>query len=131
MAKHRRWSDKPKPDPAQNTEKQEFTEQEFTPGKTSSDSKSILQSGTKYVYIVVIAALFSGVFTPITLGIEIESVVYGILSILLGLVGAILIIKGINSQKPTLIVSAGIGVIFISLITMLLTAGKTLFGFSI
>ena len=49
------------------------------------DIRSILLSGIKYVYIVALAALLSGIFTPLTTGVELTEVIYGILSILLGL----------------------------------------------
>ena len=84
MVKHRRYSDKPKEDSTQNDEKIEFQKQEISSEKTSLDFKSLLLSGTKYAYIIAAVALLSGIFTPLTLGIEIENVIFGMLSILLG-----------------------------------------------
>ena len=84
MAKHRRFSDKPKDDSIQHDEKTELQEQEITSEKTSFDLKSLLLSGTKYAYIIAAVALLSGIFTPLTLGVEIEAVLFGMLSIFLG-----------------------------------------------
>ena len=115
MVKHRRYSDKPKEDSIQKDEKIES--QEISSEKTSLDLKSLLLSGTKYVYIVVAVALLSGIFTPLTLGIEIENVIFGMLSIFLGLGGGIVIFLGIKYQKFTLVmVCGGLGMMFGSLL---------------
>ena len=117
MVKHRRYSDKPKEDSIQKDEKVEFQEQEISSEKTSLDLKSLLLSGTKYAYIVVAVALLSGIFTPLTLGIEIENVIFGMLSIFLGLGGGIVIFLGIKYQKFTLLmVCGGLGMMFGSLL---------------
>ena len=71
MVKHRRYSDKPKEDSNKKDGKIEFQEQETSSEKTSLDFKSLLLSGTKYAYIIGAVALLSGIFTPLTLGIEI------------------------------------------------------------
>ena len=116
MAKHRRFSDKPKDDSIQNNEKTELQEQE-TKEKTSFDLKTILLSGTKYAYIIGAVALLSGIFTPLTLDVEIEEVMFGMLSIFLGLAGGIVIFLGIKTQKfTTIMVCGGLGMIFGSLI---------------
>ena len=110
MVKHRRHSDKPKEDSTQKDEKTEFQEQEISSEKTSLDFKSLFLSGTKYVYIIGAVALLSGIFTPITLGIEIEDVIFGMLSIFLGLGGGIVIFLGIKRQKfTTIMVCGGLG----------------------
>ena len=117
MVKHRRYSDKPKEDSIQKDEKVEFQEQEISSEKTSLDLKSLLLSGTKYVYIVGAVALLSGIFTPLTLGIEIENVLFGMLSIFLGLAGGVVIFLGIKKQKfTTVMVCAGLGMMFGSLL---------------
>ena len=116
MAKHRRFSDKPNDDSIQKNEKTELQEQE-TNEKTSLDLKTILLSGTKYAYIIGAVALLSGIFTPLTLDVEIEEVMFGMLSIFLGLVGGIVIFLGIKTQKfTTIMVCGGLGMIFGSLI---------------
>ena len=110
MVKHRRYSDKPKEDSIQKDEKAEFQEQEISSEKTSLDFKSLLLSGTKYVYIVAAVALLSGIFTPLTIGAELENVLFGMLSIFLGLAGGIVIFLGIKLQKfTTIMVCGGLG----------------------
>jgi len=117
MVKHRRYSDKPKEDSIQKDEKVEFQEQEISSEKTSLDLKSLLLSGTKYVYIVGAVALLSGIFTPLTIGAEIENVLFGMLSIFLGLGGGIVIFLGIKYQKfTTIMVCGGLGMMVGSLI---------------
>ena len=110
MAKHRRYSDKTKEDSTQKDEKLEFQEQEISSEKTPLDFKSLLLSGTKYAYIIGAVALLSGVFTPLTLGVELEDVIFGMLSIFLGLGGGIVIFLGIKYQKfTTIMVCGGLG----------------------
>ena len=115
MVKHRRYSDKPKEDSIQKDEKIES--QEISSEKTSLDFKSLLLSGTKYVYIVAAVALLSGIFTPLTIGAEIENVLFAMLSVFLGLAGGIVIFLGIKYQKfTTVMVCGGLGMMVGSLL---------------
>jgi len=115
MVKHRRFSDKPKED--SNQKETELQEKNISAEKTSLDLKTILLSGTKYAYIIAAVALLSGIFTPITLGIEIENVIFGMLSIFLGLGGGIVIFLGIKRQKfTTIMVCGGLGMMIGSLL---------------
>ena len=117
MVKHRRYSDKLKEDSTQKDEKIELEEQEISYEKTSFDFKSLLLSGTKYAYIIAAVALLSGIFTPLTLGVEIQDVIFGMLSIFLGLGGGIVIFLGIKNQKfTTVMVCAGLGMMVGSLL---------------
>ena len=117
MVKHRRYSDKPKEDSTQKDEKIEFQEQEISSEKTPLDFKSLLVSGTKYVYIIGAVALLSVVFTPLTMGVELDDVIFGMLSIFLGLGGGIVIFLGIKRQKfTTIMVCSGLGMLFGSLL---------------
>ena len=110
MVKHRRYSDKPKEDSTQKAEKTEPQEQEIFSEKTPRDFKSLVLSGTKYAYIIGAVALLSGVFSPLTLGVELEDVIFGMLSIFLGLGGGIVIFLGIKYQKfTTIMVCGGLG----------------------
>jgi hypothetical protein len=128
MVKHRRYSDKPKEDFTQKDEKIELQEQEISSEETF-DFKSILLSGTKYAYIVAAVALLSGIFTPLTLGIEIENVVFGMLSIFVGLGGGIVIFLGIKYQKfPTIMVSGGLAIMIASLFLIYEVIDKSLLG---
>ena len=128
MVKHRRYSDKPKEDSTQKDEKIEFQEQEISSEKTPLDFKSLLLSGTKYVYIIGAVALLSGIFTPLTMGVEIEDVIFGMLSIFLGLGGGIVIFLGIKLQKfTTIMVCGGLGMMFGSLVLISELSNKPLF----
>ena len=129
MVKHRRFSDKPKEDSTQKDEKIEFQEQEISSEKTPLDFKSLLLSGTKYAYIIGAVALLSGIFTPLTLGIEIEDVIFGMLSIFLGLGGGIVIFLGIKYQKfTTIMVCGGLAIMVASLFMIYEVIGKSLLG---
>ena len=129
MVKHRRYSDKPKEDSTQKDEKIESQEQEISSEKTSLDFKSLVLSGTKYVYIIGAVALLSGIFTPLTLGIEIENVIFGMLSIFLGLGGGIVIFLGIKRQKfTTIMVCGGLAIMVASLFMIYEVIGKSLLG---
>ena len=65
---------------------------------------------SKYAYIIGAVALLSGIFTPLTLGVEIEDVIFGMLSIFLGLGGGIVVFLGIKFQKfTTIMVCGGLG----------------------
>ena len=121
MVKHRRYSDKPRTPPPVDVPDKFYTEptQDFsaTSPKTNKDFKSILLSGTKYAYIIGAVALLSGIFTPLTMGVEIENVIFGMLSIFLGLGGGIVIFLGIKYQKfTTIMVCGGLGMMIGSLL---------------
>ena len=110
MVKHRRFSDKPKEDSKQKETEAEFQEKDISAEKRPLDFKTFILSGTKYAYIIAAVALLSGIFTPLTLGIEIENVIFGMLSIFLGLGGGIVIFLGIKYQKfTTIMVCGGLG----------------------
>ena len=115
MVKHRRFSDKPKED--SNQKETELQEKNISAEKTPLDFKSLVLSGTKYAYIIGAVALLSGIFTPLTLGVEIEDVIFGMLSIFLGLGGGIVVFLGIKFQKfTTIMVCGGLGMMFGSLL---------------
>ena len=116
MAKHRRFSDKPQSDPLEKNIEYN-AEKEILAEESPLDLKSILLSGTKYAYIIAAVALLSGIFTPLTLGVEIEAVIFGMLSIFLGLAGGIIIFLGIKTQKhTTIMVCGGLAIMIVSLI---------------
>ena len=87
----------------------------------SSSLKSWTKSGTKYIYIIVAAALASGIFTPLVSdGINSEVVIVGILGLFIGVAGGVLIFKGINRQNTSpVLILIGLGLIIISLIVVL------------
>ena len=129
MVKHRRHSDKPKEDSTQKDEKTEFQEQEISSEKTPLDLKSLVLSGAKYAYIIAAVALLSGIFTPLTLGVEIEDVIFGMLIVFLGLAGGIVIFLGIKYQKlTTVMVCGGLGMMVASLFLIYELLDKSLLG---
>ena len=128
MAKHRRFSDAPKPDSVQKDEEIELVEQEIPSKEISTNIKSTLLSGTKYVYIIAAVALLSGIFTPLTVGEEFEIVASGMLSVFLGLGGGITIFLGLKNQKFTsLMICGGLGMMIASLILIHEMADRPLF----
>ena len=128
MVKHRRFSDKPKEDFNQKETETELQEQEISSEKTPLDLKTLLLSGTKYAYIIAAVALLSGIFTPLTLGVELEDVIFGMLSIFLGLGGGIVIFLGIKYQKfTTIMVCSGLAIMFGSLVLIYESTNHPLF----
>jgi len=131
MVKHRRFSDKPKSESLEENIESKTTK-EILSEENPRDLKSILLSGTKYAYIIAAVALLSGIFTPLTLGVEIENVIFGMLSIFLGLAGGVIIFLGIKSQKfTTIMVCGGLGIMFGSLVLIYEVIDKPLFGWEI
>ena len=54
--------------------------------------------------------LLSGIFTPLNFNVEVENVIFGMLSIFLGLGGGVVIFLGIKYQKfTTIMVCGGLG----------------------
>ena len=129
MVKHRRYSDKPKEDSNQKETETELQERDIPVEKTTLDLKTLLLSGTKYAYIIAAVALLSGIFTPLTLGVEIEDVIFGMLIIFFGFGGGLMIFLGIKYQKlTTLMVCGGLGVMVTSLFLIYELLGKSLLG---
>jgi|TARA_B110000438_G_C15312281_1_gene435887 uncharacterized membrane-anchored protein len=129
MAKHRRISDNPKPRITEKEEKTELVEEKTSSTKTPNDIKSIVLSGSKYLYIIVAAALLSGIFTPLTIDAEWNTVISGMLSVFLGLGGGIVIFLGIKNQKfTTIMICGGLGMMIVSLILIYEIAERSLFG---
>ena len=127
MTKHRRYSDKSIED--SNQKENELQEKDISSKKTTLDFKSLVLSGTKYAYIIAAVALLSGIFTPLTLGVEIEDVIFGMLIIFFGFGGGLMIFLGIKYQKlTTLMVCGGLGVMVTSLFLIYELLGKSLLG---
>jgi len=82
-----------------------------------SRTKSWIKSGAKYVYIIAAAALLSGIFTPFTIGVEPQNVIFGTLILFIGVGGGVLIFKGVIAEKTsTILVCVGLSFITISLV---------------
>ena len=128
MVKHRRYSDNPKSDTFEE-DIEHKTVKEILSEENPRDLKSIILSGTKYAYIIGAVALLSGIFTPLTLDVEIWGVVSGMLSIFLGLVGGIVIFLGIKYQKyTTIMICGGLGIMLTSLFLIYEIIDKPLLG---
>ena len=128
MAKHRRFSDTPKPDSVQKDEEIELAEQEIPSKETSTNIKSTLLSGTKYAFIIAAVALLSGIFTPLTIGEEFEIVASGMLSVFLGLGGGILIFLATKNQKfRSIMVCGGLGMMIASMMLIHEVADRPFF----
>ena len=78
---------------SQETEKLEST-------KTSSTLTELLAQIPRYAYLLAFFALLSGIFFPlITYQTSFDVVIAGIAALFLGLAGAILLFKGVTSDK--------------------------------
>ena len=83
----------------------------------STTIKSWIKSGTKYVYIIAAAVLLSGIFTPFTIGVEPQNVIFGMLILFIGVGGGVLIFKGVIAEKTsTILTCVGLSFITISLV---------------
>ena len=84
----------------------------------NSKPTTILAQIPRYVYLLAIFALLSGVFFPlITPGISFDYVIQGTSTLFLGLVGAILLFKAVTSDtRRGIFIVVGFALITISLV---------------
>jgi len=84
--------------------------------KTSSPN-TILSQIPRYAYLLAFFALLAGVFVPlITYQVSFDLVIQGIAALSLGLAGAILLFKGVTSDKRRgIFIAIGFALISISL----------------
>ena len=84
--------------------------------KTSSPN-TILSQIPRYAYLLAFFALLAGIFFPlITYQISFDAVIQGIATLFLGLAGAILLFKGVTSDKRRgIFIAIGFALIAISL----------------
>jgi len=126
MKKRRRSSNNPKSDSIDDSPEQSTVDKIF-PEETPRDLKSYINSISKYIYIIAAAALLSGVFTPLTINAEITTVVYGVLTILLGLGGGILIYLGTKNKRfSSIMVIAGSAIMIVSVIIIYELADRSI-----
>ena len=126
MKKRRRSSNNPKSDSIDDSPEQSTVDKIF-PEETPRDLKSYINSISKYIYIIAAAALLSGVFTPLTINAEITTVVYGVLTILLGLGGGILIYLGTKNKRfSSIMVIAGPAIMSVSVIIIYELADRSI-----
>ena len=94
--------------------------QEFEKLDNTKNSKptTILAQIPRYVYLLAIFALLSGVFFPlITPGIPFDHVIQGVATLFLGLVGGILLFKATTSDnRREILIVIGFVLIAISLV---------------
>ena len=85
--------------------------------KTSKPT-TILAQIPRYVYLLAIFALLSGVFFPlITPGVSFDYVITGVATLFLGLVGSILLFKAITSDnRRGILIAIGFALITICLV---------------
>ena len=80
-------------------------------------TKSWIKSGSKYVYIIAAVVLLSGIFTPFTIDVEPQNVIFAMLILFIGVGGGVLIFKGVIAEKTsTILVCIGLSFMTISLV---------------
>jgi len=86
--------------------------------KPDSKPTTILAQIPRYVYLLAIFALFSGVFFPlVTPGISFDYVIQGTATLFLGLAGGILLFKAITSDnRRGILIAIGFALIAICLV---------------
>ena len=94
-----------------------------------SKSNTILAQIPRYVYLVVIFSLLSGVFFPlITPGVPFDSVIQGTLALFLGLVGGILLFKTVTSDnRRGIFLTVGFSLITVSLVLIFWIQEESIF----
>ena len=87
----------------------------------TSGLNTILSQIPRYVYLLAFFVLLSGVFVPlITSQISFDVVIQGVATLFLGLAGAILLFKGVTSDKRRgIFIAIGFALIAISLALIL------------
>ena len=89
------------------------------------ETSSKIQTGFKYVYLVMFFALLAGFFHPIITGSPFDIVVLGVIVLFVGLVGAILVYKATSSEKRRIMYfGGGFGLIAISLALIFQFTGR-------
>jgi len=81
--------------------------------------------GFKYVYLLAFFVLLSGFFQPLIANTGFESVISGVVVLLIGLAGAILLYKSITSEnRREIFLSGGFTLIAISLFFIFQITGR-------
>ena len=97
---------------------QHYQEIEKPKSTKTSKSNTILAQIPRYVYLLAIFALLTGIFFPlITPGVSFDLVIQGTATLFLGLVGGILLFKAATSDKRQgIFIAVGFALITISLV---------------
>ena len=83
----------------------------------TSGPNTVLSQIPRYVYLLAFFALLAGIFTPLITYEDPSLVIQGVLTLSLGLAGAILLFKGITSdERRGIFVAIGFGLISVSLV---------------
>ena len=90
-----------------------------------SKSGSTILRISKYVYLIAFFLLLAGVFHPVVTGGPADAVVYGTLSLLLGLGAALPLFKAASDEKHRLFyLGVGVGLIALSLLFVFIITGR-------
>lgn len=82
-------------------------------------------TGFKYLYLLVFFALLSGFFYPLITNTSFDSVVIGILILIVGLVGGILLYKStISEKRRAIFLGLGFTLIAVSLFFIFQITGR-------
>ena len=91
-----------------------------------STNRSKIFSGIKYAYLLGFFALLAGIFHPFIRDLPKEDLISGILILFVGLVGGILVYKGITSQRQLILTLSGLALMIISLFLIYQIADRPL-----
>ena len=93
-----------------------------------TNTPKFVNSGVKYVYLIVCFALLSGIFYPLITGEGWEESLKGIGILAVGLFGGILLYKSVTSEKRRgVLMCCGFGLIAVSLIIIYELIGSPLY----
>lgn len=106
------------------------TEKNIFKSRLTTEKKSKILSGIKYIYITIFFALLAGFFSPLITGQGFDLVIIGIIVLFVGLGGAILVYKAAIAEKRRIIyLASGFVLITVSLIFIYDIIGKPLITF--
>ncbi|MCV0410719.1 hypothetical protein [Nitrosopumilus sp.] len=88
-------------------------------------ASSKILTGFKYIYLIAFFALLAGFFHPLITNTSFDSVIIGVLILLVGLAGGILLYKAATSEKKReIFLGAGFTLMAISLYYIIAIAGR-------
>ena len=82
-------------------------------------------TGFKYIYLVAFFALLAGFFHPLITNTSFDSVIVGVLILLVGLAGGVLLYKSATSEKRRgIFLGSGFALMTISLYYIIVISGR-------